>query len=406
MMAVPDSSLVLVPLRAARRSLPLAVVAAVGVVLASCGGGGAPAGGAGAGGGPGGAAPAMPVGIVTLEAKPVEQTGDFVGTLKSRRSATIQPQVEGVLTKILVRSGERVAAGTPLFEIDATSQQAAVASLESVRAARVADATYARQQADRAKALLDAGASSQQQYEQAIAQQAAADAQLKSVEEQIRQTKAELAYYSVTAGTSGTVGDVPVRVGDRVTKSTVLTTIDDNAGLEVYVTVPVQLAPRLKIGLPIRLVGETGETLATERINFISPSVDDATQGVLVKAPLSDRGGGLRADQFVRARIVWATEPGLTIPVVSVVRVNGQFFAFLAEPGQGGGLTARQHAVTLGPVIGNDYLVLSGLEAGDRLIVSGLQKIGDGAPVQAMPAGPPAGGGAGEGRGRSGGEGR
>ena len=170
------------------------------------------------------------------------------------------------------------------------------------------------------------------------------------------------------------IGDVPVREGDRVTKSTVLTTIEVNAGLEVYIAVPVQQAPNLKVGLPVRIISDTNQVLATEKVDFISPSVDDATQTVLVKAAVSD-GSKFRTDQFVRARIVWSTAPGLMIPITSVNRINGVFFAFVAENG-GRGLVAKQRAVTLGPVIGNEYIVVAGLKPGEQLIVSGLQKIG------------------------------
>src|SRR4029077_5816606 len=103
----------------------------------------------------------------TLAAHPVEQTTEFVGTVKSRRSTTVQPQVEGFVTRILVRSGDRVGPGTPLMEIDAGMQQAAVANLESQRAARQADLQYAQQQATRMKTLYEAGAASQAELEQA-----------------------------------------------------------------------------------------------------------------------------------------------------------------------------------------------------------------------------------------------
>ena len=120
--------------------------------------------------------------------------------------------------------------------------------------------------------------------------------------------------------------------------------------------------------------------MAQTAINFISPQVDDTTQSVLAKAPL-DAGQGFRTEQFVRAQVVWRQEPGLTIPAVSVTRINGQYFAFVAEP-KDNGFVARQRSVKLGPLLGNDYVVVSGLQAGDRLIVSGVQKVGDGAPVQ------------------------
>ena len=97
----------------------------------------------------------------------MEQTTEFVGTVKSRRSTTVQPQVEGFVTRILVRSGDRVRPGTPLMQIDPRMQQAAVASLESQRTSREADLRYARQEAARMKTLLEAGASSQSELEQA-----------------------------------------------------------------------------------------------------------------------------------------------------------------------------------------------------------------------------------------------
>jgi len=135
----------------------------------------------------------MPVEIVTLTPKPVEQTGEFVGTIKSRKSTTVQPQAEGIITHIAVKSGDRVSPGAVILEIDAGPQRSAVAVLEGIHAAREADATFAKQQAARAKTMLDVGAGSQQEYDQAVAQQKAAEAQLKAVEDQIRQQQAELA---------------------------------------------------------------------------------------------------------------------------------------------------------------------------------------------------------------------
>jgi RND family efflux transporter MFP subunit len=325
---------------------------------------------------------------VTLETEPVEQRGEFVGTLRSRRSTTIQPQAEGFITRILVTSGTRVRPGTRLFEIDARAPEAALASIESQRAAREADVAFAAQQAERAKTLLDAGAMSRQEYDMAVTQQKTADAQLRTIDEQIRQHRTELAYYSVVAPTAGIVGDIPVRVGDRVTRATTLTTVDDNAGLEAYISVPVQEAGRLAVGMPVRLVNDAGDVLASSKVSYVAASVDDATQTVLVKAPV-DAGASLRTEQFVRAQIVWSTEPGLMVPVVAVQRINGQYFVFVAEDAEGGGLVARQRPVTLGPIVGDAYVLLDGLKAGQRLVIGGTQKIGDGAPVQVLPKGPP-----------------
>jgi RND family efflux transporter MFP subunit len=338
------------------------------VVATGCGGGQA------SGGPAGGAPPPAAVETVTLGNAPVERTSEFVGTVKSRRSTTIQPQVDGIIRRINVTSGARVAPGTVLIEIDAERQQASVAALQSQRAARQADLGLARQQAERAKTLLDAGAGSQQEYDQAAAGLAAA-------EEQIKQQQVELGYYKVTAPTAGVVGDIPVRLGDRVTPATMLTTIDQNAGLEIYVSIPVAQATGLKVGLPLRLLDEQNKVIGTYKVGFISPSVDDTTQTVLVKADVE--AGRFRTDQFVRVQVLWSTQPGVTVPVVAVNRVNGEYFAYVAEPDAKGGTVAHQRGVTLGPVVGNDYVVESGLKPGDRLIVTGIQKITDGAPVRA-----------------------
>jgi RND family efflux transporter MFP subunit len=354
----------------------LAPLLAITVVAAACGRQ------ATARGGP----PAMPVEVVTLAERPVEQTTEFVGTVKSRRSTTVQPEVEGFITRILVRSGDRVAPGTALMGIYPRMQEAAVSSLESQLAARQADLQQARQQATRMKTLLEAGAASQAEMEQAETALSTTEAMLKAMDAQLREQRVALAYHTVSAPTAGVVGDIPVRVGDRVTRETLLTSIDQSAGLELYINVPVQEAVNLRIGLPVRLVDDRGGILATERLSFVSASVEGATQSVLAKATL-EKASGLRTEQFVRVRVVWSEAPALTVPIVALNRVGGQFFAYVAESGEAGATVARQRAVEPGPVVGNDYVVKSGLKAGERLIVSGVQKIGDGVPVTILAAG-------------------
>jgi len=350
------------------------------LLTAACGG--SPPAGPPAGAAP----PPTPVTIVTVAEAPVERVAELVGTIRSRRATTIQPQAEGFLTAIAVDSGQRVSPGEVLFEIDARSQQAAVGSLESLRAARAAEETFATQQLERARALLEVGAMSQQEFDQAEAAQMTAAAQLRSVEEQLREQQTELDFFQVRAPTAGMVGDVPVRVGDRVTRSTVLTTLADNTGLEVYLHVPVQQAPSLDTGLPVRLLDAAGQVAANTPVSFVSPTVDDTTQTVLVKAPVPSGDTRFRADQFVRATLVLADDPGVTVPVMAVSRINAQYFVFVAQESEGG-LVAAQRPITVGPVVGDAYLVRSGLAPGDRLIVAGTQKIGDGSPVQALPQG-------------------
>ena len=275
-------------------------------------------------------------------------------------------------------------AGDPLVQIDPEKQQASVGAFESTRAARQAEVALAKQQLARMETLLDAGAVSKAELEQAQAAQKTAEAQLNAIESQIRESQVELQYYRVTAPASGMVGEIPIRQGDRVTPATEITTIDGGEGLEVYIDVPLERAAAIRVGLPVELVDGSGQVVATNPITFVAPRADDKTQTVLVKATLRKAPEGLRVEQYIRARVVWSTAPALTVPVVAVNRVSGQYFVFVAEQGQGG-MVAKQVPIGVGEVVGDDYVVRSGLTAGQRVIVSNVQKLGDGAPV--APAG-------------------
>jgi RND family efflux transporter MFP subunit len=324
--------------------------------------------------------PPVRVGIQVLAPKPVVISSEYVAVLKSRRSTEVRPQVEGIITHIYVRSGDRVTSGRALLQIDASKQQATVQSEEAGRAAQEAAVRYAEQQFERAKQLLKVGAISQQEYDQAESSLRTTRASWAALNARVEESRVQLRYFRVAAPTTGIVGDIPVRVGDRVNTDSVLTTIDQNAGLEVYIQVPIERSQDIKPGLPVRLVDTQGGVLVETTVAFVSPQVDDRTQSILAKAPVPP-GKGLRTEQFVRAQVVWREEPGLTVPAVAVTRINGQYFAFVAEQGQKG-LVAHQRSVKLGDLVGNDYVVVSGLKAGERLIVSGVQKIGEGAPVQ------------------------
>ena len=335
--------------------------------------------------------PSFPPTLVELapaRALPIEDATEYVATLKSLHSTAIQPQIDGQITQIFVKSGDRVRQGAPLMQIDPRRQQAAVSGQEAERAAREVAVTFARQQAQRAHELYAAGAISKQEMEQADTNQRSAEAELTSLQAQVQQQEVQLKYFTISAPTAGIVGDVPVRVGNQVTTQTVLTTIDQNETLEVYVSVPIERASALRNGLPVQILDSAGATpLATTSINFISPHVDDQTQSILVKAAVANPDAKLRASQYVRARSVWSKADGLVVPVTAVLRVSGQFFAFVAEDA-GGKLVAKQHAITVGPIAGEVYPVLTGLKAGDRVVVSGGQKLADGAPIAPQDASP------------------
>lgn len=309
------------------------------------------------------------------------QSTEYVATIRSLRSTTVQPQVEGIVREIFVRAGDRVGAGRPLIQIDPDKQQATVTATLSQRASREADLAFAKQQLARMQKLYEAGAVSRAELDQAETAHKNAEAQLDAIQSLIRESQVELQYYRVTAPTAGIIGEIPIRQGDRVTSSTVITTIDQPEGLEAYINVPLERTIDLRPGLMVDLLDADGEVIASNPITFIAPRADDATQSVLVKTTLRQMPPSVRVMQYVRARIIWSNEPVLAVPIVAVTRIAGQHFVFVAEQSEQG-FVARQTPVTLAEVIGEQYVVRSGLAPGARVIVSNIQKLGDGAPVK------------------------
>ncbi len=329
---------------------------------------------------PGASAPAMPVQVQIAPAVKIPDTSEYLSILKSRHSAAINPQVEGQITRIFVKSGDHVETGTPLLQIDPLKQEATVNSQEASRAAQEANLRYAKVSLERAQKLFDAGVISKQELDNAQTGYDAALAQVKAIDEQVRQQKVELHYYNVTSPRDGIIGDVPVRVGDRVTVSTLLTTVDEPGALEAYIYVPAERAKNLKPGLPVRILDNTNQAGIETRITFVSPQVDTDTQTVLAKATFENGQAKLRIAQQVSAQITWGVHEGPVIPVLAVLRINGRFFAFVSV-NEGKGTVARQKLLKLGGTAGNDFAVLEGLKPGDHVIVSGTQFLQDGMPV-------------------------
>jgi RND family efflux transporter MFP subunit len=323
----------------------------------------------------------MPVKVEEAKAVPLNDSSEYVATVKSRDSAVIMPQVEGQITQIFVHSGDRLEAGSPMMEIDPLKQQATVKSQESARAAQEANLILAKKQFERAQGLSAAGVVSKQDMDQAKSTLDAAQAQMDSLASQVREQEVQLHYYKVVAPRSGIVGDVPVRVGDRVTTTTQLTTVDKPGSLEIYVYVPIEHSAQLKMNLPVQVLDSEGKVLANSRVSFISPQVDNTTQTVLVKALIANSNDALRQSQFIRARLVWGTHSNPRVPILAVSRLAGQYFAFVAEPQQGGAYVARQKPLTIGQTVGNDFEVQDGIKPGDKVIVSGTQFLLDGVPV-------------------------
>lgn len=323
----------------------------------------------------------LPVKTQTISLAPVPRLDEYVATVKSRRSASIQPQVDGSLTRILVKSGDHVHAGQMLMTIDPLKQQATVDQQRSTEAQKKATYIYNQAEVERQRKLYEAGVTSKQNYDWAVQSFENSKADWESSTAARVTQQRQLAYYNLTAPFDGVVGDIPVHLGDYVSQQTLLTTVDENAELEAYIYIPTERAQNISIGLPVQIVTSAGELIESTKINFVSQQVDNAIQGILVKAPLHTSLDKFRNAQLVKARVVWSTAPTPTIPVLAVTRIGGQSFVYVVTQAENG-TVARQRAVILGDTIGNDYAVTDGLKPGEKIITSGIQFLIDGAPVQ------------------------
>src|SRR5262249_7139859 len=203
-----------------------------------------------------------------------------LATINARRSANIQPQVDGTITKIVVKSGDHVRAGQLLMTIDPLKQEAVVNQQRSTEAQLKATFEYNKSELDRQKGLYEAQVASKQTYEQALQNYENSKAAWESAQAATVSQQQQLAYYNLRAPFDGIVGDIPVRLGDYVSSTTLLTTVDENADLEAYVYVPTELAGNIRMGLPVQIVTSTGEPIETTKIYFVAPQVDNALQGI------------------------------------------------------------------------------------------------------------------------------
>ncbi|MGF1460880.1 MAG: efflux RND transporter periplasmic adaptor subunit [Leptolyngbyaceae cyanobacterium] len=395
----------------------------------------------GARGGPGnmGMPPGVPVKLESVKTGTVRDTSEFIGELEAQTGVVLQPEVSGRVTQVYVSAGDRVTPGQPIVlvspdrtqaEVEAatanvsvaqSARQSAAASLQSLLARRAElEAELALEEAEygRTLQLVEQGAQSQQELDLAERDLEVARATLASARDEIAAARANLSQSeaslaqaranrsaaqenlqdrTVTSPITGTVGDVDIKLGDYVTPSSVITNITENATLELDLQVPLEQRDRLRLGLPVSLLPVEGDIpIAEGSISFISPQADSDTQTVLVKARFENTQGRLQDAQKVEARLVWSESSGVLVPSTAITRLGGQTFVYVADEGTEEELpppaavsegmpapeqVARLRPVELGELQGNDYEVLSGLEQGETIVISGILNLQDGSPI-------------------------
>ncbi|QSJ18799.1 efflux RND transporter periplasmic adaptor subunit [Nostoc sp. UHCC 0702] len=371
--------------------------------------------------------PGVRVKVAPVQIGTIDESTEYIASLESRRSVTLQPRIQGQVTQIFVRSGDTIATGAAVIQVDPRQQQAAVSSidaaaqaskaqlenaratlksLEAERLSNLADLQLNQQDYNRYATLADQGAVARQTKDQYANRLATAKANLGVINSRISAQKAsilqaekdlqqaqanteqqqvQLQYYRISAPFDGTVGDIPVKIGDFVNTSTQLVTITQNRPLEVKISVPTDKGAELRKGMPVELLNTQGQVIGTSRVFFIAPNASNDTQSILIKALFNNSKGELRADQLVRARVVWSERSGVLIPATAVSRVAGETFVYVAEtqtsPKGVSQLVARQKPVKLGNIRGNNYQVLEGLQPQEQIVISGLLNLRDGLPI-------------------------
>jgi multidrug efflux pump subunit AcrA (membrane-fusion protein) len=133
--------------------------------------------------------------------------------------------------------------------------------------------------------------------------------------------------------------------------------------------------------MSVELLDGQGKPYGASTVFFIAPNVDEGSQSILVKSMFANSEGKLRADQLVRAKVIWNQKTGVLVPTTAISHAGGQDFVFIAQNDQPQNLTARQIPVKLGDIQGNSYQVLAGVKPGDRIVISGIQNLADGVPI-------------------------
>jgi RND family efflux transporter MFP subunit len=329
--------------------------------------------------------PPREVEVLTIEPSEVRDTGEYLGSVVSRQSVSILPQVTGYIRKIVVEPGQQVKVGDVIVELDARQETAALASAQARLQAAASSAELATKTLQRTQALHLEGLVTSQELDRAEAEAKAGEAASAAASAAVAESRVNLQFHAVRAPFAGTVGDVLVRLGDYVAASTPLTSITQGDHLEVSMLIPPDRARTVAVGTPVELLDHDGKVQLETSLYFVAPEADRHTQLVDVRAmfPNSVR---LRPSELVRVRIVYGESQALQVPVLSVVRQSGQPFVFVVEQKPNGAIVSRQ-PITLGLLGDQSYVVEKGLTAGDQIAVSSLQALRDGAPIKAKTAG-------------------
>jgi membrane fusion protein (multidrug efflux system) len=351
----------------------------VAVVLRMAFAGDEKGGGPGGPGGPGGGR-GQAVSEAVAASRSFTDEIRVLGVARGRRSVNITSSTSQLITRVLFTDGQRVAAGTPLVELQAREEDAGVIEAR-------AQVAQAQRQYDRFKTLADRGIAPRVSAEDAETALATARASLAAAQ-------ARRGDRVIRAPFAGVLGLSSVTVGTLVNPGGIITTLDDIDVVRVDFPVPERYLGVLRAGTPISAqIDAYGDETFNGRIALVDTRVNEQTRAVTARAEIPNPGARIRPGMAVRVAVQQGQRTAPAVPEAAVQYEGDGAFVYRIARGEGGS-TAQRVVVETGSVEGGFVEILSGLNVGDRVVGSGLNRIQPGAPVRV------AGSGAGPGAGR------
>ena len=342
---------------------------------------------------PAGPPPAMPVTVVKVQQTDVPITGEWVGTLDGYVNAQIQPQASGYLLRQTYREGSQVSKGQVLFEIDPRPFQAVLQQSQGQLGQAQAQLGLANINVNRDTPLAEARAIAKSQLDNDTQQKAQAEATVKSAQAAVATAQLNLSFTEVRSLITGVAGQATTQVGNLVSPQSVLTSVSQLDPIKVFFSIGdseyLALTARARSGhgsllegarnIPLTLVLSNGETYPQQgRIVYVDRQLNAQTGAIRIAASFPNPGNVLRPGQFGRVRAATETRHNaVLVPQVAIQEFQGLQQVYVA----GSDGKAHLATLTLGPQIGTNWLVETGLDAGALVITDNLQKLREGSPV-------------------------
>ena len=343
-------------------------------------------------------APPMQVSVATVEQRDVPLDGDWVATLDGYVNAQIQPQVSGYLIKQDYREGSVVESGQVLFEIDPRPFQATLDQMEGQLAQTQAQLALADINVKRDTPLAKAHAIAQSQLDNDVQQQVAQSAAVRTAEANVEQAQLNLGFTKVRSLITGIAGQAQTQVGNLVSPSTTLTSVSQVNPIKVYFSISEQeylaLSSRVKAGgktdllssgntVPLQLALGNGNIYPYKgQIVFVDRQVNPQTGTIRIAGSFPNPQNLLRPGQF--GRIKAETEVrhnALLVPQRAVNELQGSYQVAVVDSNN----TVQIRNVALGPQLGSDLIITSGINPKERVVTEGVSKLKDGMRVSPQP---------------------